>query len=705
MKKNMLNGLLFTLLASATVISGIPAAGAYAQEITSDSGNIVINEINSSPDDWVEFVNGSDAEADISGYEIRDNSDDHRWKFAEGTKIGAGEILVVDAKTDGMVYDDKTESYEKGSFESAIGIGSGDSIRLYDRDGNLIDQYSWTEHASYDNDPAKASYGRYPDASGDFVLMKETKGKANECFGPKVVINEVQSKDPTGGPDWIELANPSSVKADISGMIIKDNDDGHVYKVPEGTVIEAGGFLVIDDTKLGFGLGKGDSVRIFEGDTLVGETTWENHTNPTWGLYPDANGKEYRNTTVPTPGEANMFEEVPEEIEGLKWPGPDEVKTVDGVEFLEDSSGLDFDNGKLYAIDNGAGKFWIMDAAKDGKLTFAKGFEEGKRIRYAKDAENPKAKGPDTEGITVDGNGMVYAASERDNSNKGVNYCSILMVNPDSEGKDLIAEKEWNLADSLPEVSANMGIESVEWISNEDAAGRIFDKNTGTGFDPANYKNAYSGGIFFVALEDNGHVYAYVLNDDETAVQIADIDSGLGGAMAMDYDTYEDVLWVMADDGYGNKGAKLVFNGTENPETEIVNPPVGLDVSRNNEGFAIASKDYTENGVRPVYRFCDGVTEGALTYGGMFCDYTGEDVNPDGQNQGGQTPEKPDGENEGKPSGGHETSGAGGGHGASGTGSDVPKTGDRENIISILVLLVLSGAGLELVRFTAKKDC
>ena len=33
-----------------------------------------------------------------------------------------------------------------------------------------------------------------------------------------------------------------------------------------------------------------------------------------------------------------------------------------------------------------------------------------------------------------------------------------------------------------------------------------------------------AGGVFFAALEDNGHVYAYVLNKDETVVQIADID-------------------------------------------------------------------------------------------------------------------------------------------------------------------------------------
>ena len=64
-------------------------------------------------------------------------------------------------------------------------------------------------------------------------------------------------------------------------------------------------------------------------------------------------------------------------------------------------------NGQLYAIDNGTGKFWILDAAKDGNMTFAKGFENGKRIIFPKDENNSKAKGPDSEGITVDGNGYV----------------------------------------------------------------------------------------------------------------------------------------------------------------------------------------------------------------------------------------------------------------------------------------------------------
>ena len=153
------------------------------------------------------------------------------------------------------------------------------------------------------------------------------------------------------------------------------------------------------------------------------------------------------------------------------------------------------------------------------------------------------------------------------------------------------------------------------------AAAAPYYRATGSTFDAANYPNAVAGGVFFVALEDNGHVYAYVLNEDETVMQIADIDAKLGGAMALDYDTYEKKLWVAADDGYGNRMAQITLNGTAEPKIVHVLPASGVNTKANNEGFAIASAEYTVNGQRPVYKFCDGVTSGALTIGSIDCDY------------------------------------------------------------------------------------
>lgn len=48
---------------------------------------------------------GSEA-LDLSGFELQDNSDDHRWQFADGSIIAAGGMLVAEAATSGLVYDD-----------------------------------------------------------------------------------------------------------------------------------------------------------------------------------------------------------------------------------------------------------------------------------------------------------------------------------------------------------------------------------------------------------------------------------------------------------------------------------------------------------------------------------------------------------------------------------------------------------------------
>ena len=266
-----------------------------------DPSVMVINEVNSAPDDWVELMNTGKSTMDLSGWELRDNSDDHRWKFPENTKVEAGAVFLVKADTAGQIYDSGT--WTDGQFDAAIGLGSGDSARLFDANGKEIDTCSWTNHASYEGDQSKASLGRYPDGSGEFTLMPETPGEKNSFFKPNVqknpaVINEVESKDPSGGPDWIELANPTDQELDISGLVIKDNDDSHAYTIPAGTKIPAKGFWVVKEESGGlpFGLGKGDQVRLFENGRLISSTTWTGHTSPSWGLYPDSNGNEYKST-------------------------------------------------------------------------------------------------------------------------------------------------------------------------------------------------------------------------------------------------------------------------------------------------------------------------------------------------------------------------------------------------------------------------
>ena len=215
---------------------------------------VVINEVESDCEDivtdWVEIYNAGSSDVDISGWYLYDN--DPVGHAADITPVTEGIVLAP-----GEFY-----TFEINK-DFTFGFGKNDKVTIFNKDGVVVDEFEYTGHAA-------GVYARIPDGTGDFVdFATSTKGKLNIVTNP-VVINEVQSKDPNGGADWIELANPTNADIDISGIVIKDNDDTHVYTIPESTIIPANGFLVIDENTLGFGLGKGDSVRLYEGDMLIG---------------------------------------------------------------------------------------------------------------------------------------------------------------------------------------------------------------------------------------------------------------------------------------------------------------------------------------------------------------------------------------------------------------------------------------------------
>ncbi|MFP3466543.1 lamin tail domain-containing protein [Leifsonia sp. SIMBA_070] len=129
---------------------------------------------------------------------------------------------------------------------------------------------------------------------------------ATAVVAPSVVINEVESSAPNGGPDWVELKNTGADPVDLTGWSVLDNDDGHTaVPLPTGSVIAAGGYFVIDEATLGFGLGSGDSARLYDpAHTLVDTYSWTAHAAVTYGRCPDGTGA-FRNTTTSTQGAAN----------------------------------------------------------------------------------------------------------------------------------------------------------------------------------------------------------------------------------------------------------------------------------------------------------------------------------------------------------------------------------------------------------------
>ncbi|MGF6823019.1 hypothetical protein M2317_001930 [Microbacterium sp. ZKA21] len=609
-------------------------------------GSIRINEVDSQPADWVEFYNPGTEALDISGYEIRDNSDDHRWRFPAGSEIGGGEFLVVEEGSMGVV--DGTET----AFRDPIGIGSADRIRLFDASGALLDDTEpWEGHAEIDGDSTSATLARCPDGVGAFVLAHATPNAANSCVAPDVAINEIESNG--DATDWVEVVNRESTAVDLSSWTLMDADPvGHAAEttpLPAGTVLEPGAFFVFDQPRdFVFGLGGGDTVTIRDADgSTVAEHVYADHADGVWARCPDGTG-EFVDIAVSTKGAANACGdaggtpgEEPGDDEVAPWPGSAEVRVLDGIPtFLEDSSGLDVqetsDGVFLWAVDNGDGRIWKLEAQADGSVIKADGWDEGKRVRFQRDASDPDAAGPDTEGITVAGDGSVYVASERDNSAKGVNQNLVLKVDPDAADGDLVAEQEWDLTSLLPSVGANLGIEAVEWISDDVLAGALFDDTTGAAYDPSAHAD-HGDGLFFVAVEDTGHVYAFAFRADGSATLVSEIAPGLAGVMALDYDSVLDVLWAVCDDGCHGRSAQIALNGTATPDIVRFARPAGMpDI--NNEGFATAPASLAVDGERPVWWFADGFATEALRVGTLPVADAGE---VPGENPGGETPEAP----------------------------------------------------------------
>ena len=61
-----------------------------------------------------------------------------------------------------------------------------------------------------------------------------------------IKINEVESD----GVDFIELVNTSGTPKDVSGLVLKDNDDSRTLAIPGGTSIPAGSFLAVSSNWL-----------------------------------------------------------------------------------------------------------------------------------------------------------------------------------------------------------------------------------------------------------------------------------------------------------------------------------------------------------------------------------------------------------------------------------------------------------------------
>nr|BFE64898.1 hypothetical protein GCM10020063_094240 [Dactylosporangium thailandense] len=580
---------LLLLAAAPLLLIGLSVSAAQA----ADAPTVHINEVESSggtPGDWVELVNTGPAAVDLSGWIVKDNDDTHVFTIAAGTTIGPGAFLPVDV-------------------ESSFGLGAADSARLYLPDGTtLVDSYSWTAHAA-------TTYGRCPDGSGAFVTTaSSTRGAANDCREPGtaiVRINEVESNGGTPG-DWIELTNTGSAAVDLSGWVLKDNDDTHVFTI--GAVSIQGGAFVAFDVESAFGLGSADSARLFTASgALVDSYSWTAHAATTFGRCPDGTG-DFATTTASTKGAANACAG---QTPALPWPGGSAVTTVDAANVLGGNmSGLAYDGSSLWAVKNGPGTLYRL--SWDGT-------QWNPAATYV--LHYPSGTGdPDAEGVTL-ANGAVYISTERDNSNGGVSRPAVERFDPATGA----ITREWNLTADLPPVAANSGLEGITFVPDSYLTAKGFrDEHTGAAYNPATYPN-HGGGLFLVGLEANGSIYAYALSDDGSYTRVATIASGFVSVMDLQYEPETGPIWAVCDDTCGGRTATLDVDASGKlAVTKVYERPAGMP-NYNNEGFQIAPQSECVAGQKRVWWSDDTNDEGhALRAGTIACTVLDPDADDDG---------------------------------------------------------------------------
>ena len=354
-------------------------------------------------------------------------------------------------------------------------------MTLFQSDGaTQVDTYDWA------GGHAATTYGRCPDGTGDFVVTTaSTRGLANACS--PVRINEIESE---GDTTRLDRARQHLCR---TGRRLGLDAQGHrrhcTLTFFRRTPSSRSGATWPSTSSFGLGrCGLGPPVRRHGG--AVESYTWGAHAAVSYGRCKDGLGDFVDNVTS-TKGAAN-------DCPGLDtspWPGSQEVSTADLAEtFNADASGLAFDPADpnmLWVAQNKRGTLWKLTG--DGTtFTPAAGWETGKDPKYL-----DGTGAPDTEGLTIGGDGFIYAASERNNDASGVSRMSILRYDPAATTPTLVATDEWDVTAQIQALSpapigANLGLEGITFVPDSFLVAKGFkDVALNKTYDPADYPEAW----------------------------------------------------------------------------------------------------------------------------------------------------------------------------------------------------------------------
>lgn len=229
-----------------------------------------INEWMAAPasgDDWFELYNTSALPVELGGLLLTDDPSTFgitKSPVPALSFVGGGRWVLF--KADGNLA--------AGRDHVAFALDkAGETLRLYDANRNLIDAVDFGIQAD------GVSSGRLPDGASAIVAFTTTPspGAANYLPLPGVVINEVLSHTDAANflEDAVELHNPTALPVQLGGWYLSDSQtDLKRYRIPEGTVLPPGGFLVFYQYQFGSADGEADEPPLFSFNSAQGDAVW-----------------------------------------------------------------------------------------------------------------------------------------------------------------------------------------------------------------------------------------------------------------------------------------------------------------------------------------------------------------------------------------------------------------------------------------------
>ena len=224
--------------------------------------------------EFVELKNTGTTILDLSGL----NFNGIGFTFTNGTKLAPGAffVLVHNAASFALKYPGVVIN---GVFAGRLDNG-GETLRLVHPVGTTVFTVSYDDEApwpvaadNYDFSLVQSGLTQAPDREGNWRASALPGGSPGADDPPpnvaRVVINEVLSASVPPLLDEVELFNPGSQAADVSGWFVTDDlNQPNRFRIPDGTQIPPGDYISFDETRLGFGLNShGEQIYLLSANT------------------------------------------------------------------------------------------------------------------------------------------------------------------------------------------------------------------------------------------------------------------------------------------------------------------------------------------------------------------------------------------------------------------------------------------------------